>query len=217
MNVVVVAGGPVADTLLAREAIASAERVIAADSGAEAALRLGRVPDLVVGDFDSLDPAVRTSLVLRDVEFTEYPTRKDRTDLHIALLAALDAGAESVTLLGLFGGERLDHGVAALLLLGREEFAGVRLRAIDGVAEMWVVRDAIAFSGEHGDYVTLVAITAVVSGVTTAGLEYPLEDRTLAFGDSLGVSNELREREARVAVRDGALLVVHQHGSSSRG
>ena len=48
------------------------------------------------------------------------------------------------------------------------------------------------------------------TGVTLEGMAYPLEDAVLEPADTLGFHNELTGREARVSVRDGALLVVHE-------
>ena len=45
-------------------------------------------------------------------------------------------------------------------------------------------------------------------GVTLRGTKYALEDGTLANTFPLGVSNEFAGDEARIEVRDGALLVV---------
>ena len=192
-------------------AILEADVRIAADSGAEALLNRGILPDLVVGDFDSLDPAAKERLIAEGVPLVTYPTRKDRTDLHIAIHAASERGAASITFLGLLGGPRTDHGLAGMLLLARDEFAHLDLRVIDGHAEIHVARDEVTLRGRPGEYVSLVSLALTTHGVTTHGLEYPLVSATLTFGDSLGVSNVLEHYEARVSLESGLLLVVHQH------
>lgn len=211
MNALVVAGAPIVESPLVAPAIASAEFRVAADSGAEALLVRDVLPDLVVGDFDSLNPASRELLVARGVPLVSYPTRKDRTDLHIAIHAALDRGASAITFLGLLGGPRTDHGLAAMLLLARDEFAGVALRVIDGYAEIQVARREVTVRGRPGEYVSLVSLAPASEGVSTEGLEYRLSSASLTFGDSLGVSNVLERETARVTVESGVVLVVHQH------
>lgn len=211
MKALVVAGAPVIESPLVAPAIAAAEFRVAADSGAEALLVRDVLPDLVVGDFDSLSPASRDLLVARGVPLVSYPTRKDRTDLHIAIQAALDRGATAITFLGLLGGPRTDHGLAAMLLLARDEFASVALRVIDGYAEIQVARSEVTVRGRPGDYVSLVSLAPSSDGVSTEGLEYPLRAASLTFGDSLGVSNVLEGEIALVTVESGVVLVVHQH------
>ncbi len=211
MKALVVAGAPVIESPLVAPAIATAEFRVAADSGAEALLARDVLPDLVVGDFDSLDPAARELLLARGVPLVSYPARKDRTDLHIAIYAAMDRGASDITFLGLLGGPRTDHGLAAMLLLARDEFAGVRLRVIDGYADIQVARRDVTIQGRPGDYVSLVSLAPRSEGVSTEGLEYRLTAAALTFGDSLGVSNVLEGETASVHVGSGVVLVVHQH------
>ena len=55
MHVVIFAGGTIQPGRAVQAAIASADLIIAADSGAATALHYGRVPAIIVGDFDSLE------------------------------------------------------------------------------------------------------------------------------------------------------------------
>ena len=61
MHVVIFAGGTLQPGKAYFEAIASADMVIAADSGAATALQYGYTPGIVVGDFDSLDGMTQPS------------------------------------------------------------------------------------------------------------------------------------------------------------
>jgi thiamine pyrophosphokinase len=211
MKAVIVAGAPVHPSPRVTAALAEADLLVAADSGGETALALGRRPDIVVGDFDSLREEIRLELESEGVTLLPFPSRKDKTDLHLAMLTAVGRGSLDITLIGILGGERADHGVAALLLLARDEFASQRLRVLDGHAEMWVVRDRVGFEGRPGDYVSILSLTPVSFGISTDGLEFPLTEGELTFGDSLGVSNALMAAKAEVRVREGVLAVIHQH------
>ena len=62
--------------------------------------------------------------------------------------------------------------------------------------------------GEAGDLVSLIPVGGPVQGITTSGLRWPLTDGGLAPGSTRGISNEMTETEATVAVEDGSLLVV---------
>ena len=62
---------------------------------------------------------------------------------------------------------------------------------------------------------SLIPLTAHARGVTTRGLEYPLEDGVLHFGPTLGISNRLYSEEGMVALREGLLLVVHETGGGT--
>ena len=49
---------------------------------------------------------------------------------------------------------------------------------------------------------------ADASGVTIEGLQYTAEDAVLSAGFPLGVSNHFVGQPARIAVKDGSLLVI---------
>lgn len=204
-TVAVLAGGPGAGQVsLPRDAI-----VVAADSGAERAP--GRV-DLAVGDFDSISADALAAL--EHVE--RHPAAKDATDLELALAAALRHEPERILVVGSDGG-RLDHLLGSLLLLASPAYAGVQVDAQLGRAAVHVVRGERTLTGEPGEMLSLFALHGPAAGVTTSGLRYPLNGETLEPGSSRGTSNELVERDARVTVDDGVILVLRPNGSAWAG
>jgi len=188
------------------------DRLVAADGGAAVTLALGLVPDLVVGDLDSLDPAVLAAIPGCPVR--TFPARKDKTDTHLALEAALEWQPAEVVVCGAFG-DRFDHSLGLVLLVaGAPWRPAVRLRSAR--QEAFAVRggDGPALvRGRPGDVVSLLPLSQVVRGVTTSGLGYPLCRGELRWGETLGVSNEMLADEATVEVEEGCLLVVRLDGA----
>jgi len=111
-------------------------------------------------------------------------------------------------------GGRLDHELAALLLLGSERYAAAEIDANIGDADVHVVRGLRTLRGEPGELITLLAVNRPAIGVTTEGLTYPLRGETLDPGSSRGVSNVFESEEARISVADGVLLAVRPGGSA---
>jgi thiamine pyrophosphokinase len=184
--------------------------VIAADSGVAHARALGLTVDVVVGDFDSIEPADLDAAVSAGARIERHPTDKDATDLELALAAALAEGATSVTLLGA-GGGRLDHFLANALLLAAPEWAGLRLQALVGEARVVVVHATAELRGAPGSLVTLLPTGGPALGVRTTGLRWRLDRETLAPGTTRGVSNEMAAPVATVALDAGVLLVIQPH------
>jgi thiamine pyrophosphokinase len=184
-----------------------ADLVVAADGGALICERWGIVPHVVVGDMDSLGREGVERLRARGARIEAYPREKDETDLELAIEAARKAGADEIVLLAAFGGKRLDHEIANVLLL--LAFAP-RMSAVRGGTVMRVIREGerVSLAGEPGDLVSLVPLAGDAEGVRTDGLRYPLRDETLRFARARGMSNEIVERPAAVGVARGALLVV---------
>jgi thiamine pyrophosphokinase len=204
--VVVVAGGeaPPADAV---RAVPAGALVIAADGGLEHARTLGLDVELAVGDFDSAPAASVAAAKQQGVRVARHPADKDATDLELALDAALvEEPARVLVLAGV--GERLDHLVSALHVLGSPRYAAVEVDARVGAARVHVIRDERTLEGEPGEVVSLFALHGPAEGVSTEGLVYPLAGETLEPGSSRGVSNRFVAEAARVRVERGILLAV---------
>jgi thiamine pyrophosphokinase len=210
MRAIIVAGGRVDEEDGWRRWVAEGDWIIGADGGAARALALGLVPQLVIGDMDSLSDRDRALLGERGCQFIEHPRAKDETDLELALTHAAQKGAAEIIVLGALGG-RLDHTLSNMLLLALPPLEGVSVRIVDGDEEALVLRDGqmVTLSGGPGDLVSLLPLGGDVHGVWTHGLAWALRDDTLRFGFSRGMSNEMTARAAKVQVGKGALLVVH--------
>jgi thiamine pyrophosphokinase len=186
--------------------------VIAADAGAETALRLGFVPDLTLGDFDSLNPRVLQRLQQRGVPIESYPRDKDATDGQLAIERALTRSPDKLLLVGFLGGPRLDQELANVLLLTTLE---VETTLIDGTNECRLLRagQRCAWAAEPAEIVSLLPLGGDADGVRTHGLRWPLNGETLRGGDSRGVSNEAVELQVEVSLTAGCLLVTRHFPS----
>jgi thiamine pyrophosphokinase len=189
---------------------AGADLVIAADGGAGWLERIGHRPDCLIGDLDSVDPAVVDRLAAAGTEVVRHPVDKDASDTELAIEEALQRGADEVVVLGALGGSRLDHELANLLLLADPDLASAPVRIVQGPTSVHVLRGpgGLPLQGGPGATVTLLPIGGDATGVTTTGLRYPLRGETLRMGRSRGLSNEVERSGARVDVSAGALLVV---------
>src|SRR5579859_1188263 len=212
MRVIIFAGGTYRPGTASQKALASADMVIAADSGAETALRLGHVPACVVGDFDSLDAQLVEQLRARGSQIITAEVEKDETDTELAMQLAIERGATSITLLGALGGNRFDHTFPNVLLLAG--FDTVPIQIIDGPSTCWLLRGHghTTIEGQPGDLLSLLPLTGDAIGIRTSGLYYLLNGETLRFGKPRGVSNTLTGEWAEVSLEGGMLLVIHTEG-----
>lgn len=183
--------------------------VVAADGGARHAAALGRSLDVWVGDGDSVDPAELARLKAAGVPLRRARPDKDETDTELALLAAVEARAPRLTVLGALGGARLDHALANIWLLAHPAVAGRDVRLLAPAARVRLAGPGrIDLGGRVGDLVSLMPLDGRATGLTTSGLRYPLVDGTLETGPSRGVSNVREAPTASVAVGTGRLLVI---------
>ena len=193
--------------------------VIAADGGAVSLDRLGRAPDRLVGDLDSIPEELLARLVGADVVIERHPADKEASDTELAIEAALVAGATQIVLLGATGGARLDHELANVLLLADPALAGRDVRIVHGPTTLRVLHDGgrLTLDGVAGDLVTLLPVGGDATGVGIDGVRWPLAGATLNVGRSRGLSNEVTTPPASVSLERGTLLVVeHRTGESNQ-
>lgn len=191
--------------------------VIAADGGARHAGPLGRAIDLWVGDGDSIGPDGLAALEATGIPIRRSPVEKDESDTELALLAAVDAGAARTTILGALGGERIDHGLANVWLLGHPRLAGRDVRLLDATVRIRLVGPGRAdLGGRIGDLVSLLPFGGDAAGLTTDGLRYSLLGESLPSGPSRGLSNVRVAGDASLTVESGRILVVETPATLSR-
>lgn len=215
MRVVLFANGHLTAPERLRRHLRGDDVIVAADGGARHALALGLWPQWLIGDLDSLSPDEVALLRRRGCAVEQHPRDKDATDLELALATAQRLGAREVLVLGALGG-RLDQEVANLLLLAAPAWADLRISLADGGETAWIVRDRLTLRGRPGDTVSVLALTPQVEGLTyEGGLRWLLDDFTLSFGSTRGISNEMTADEATIRLRRGVLLVIHRAADAS--
>lgn len=186
-----------------RERPAPEDLVIAADAGYRICRQEGLCPDLLLGDFDSMEPPAGFAHVRR------LPVEKDDTDTLAALRAGLEEGRDTFYIYGGTGGKRLDHTLAnlqSLLFLRRRGARGY----LYGDDFVWTVIEDEALTVERTVEWGLFSAFCLgdrAEGVDEEGFQYPLRDALLAPDFPLGVSNHILEPRARITVRKGALAV----------
>lgn len=183
------------------EPIDGADLVIAADGGLRHTQALGIVPDVILGDFDSLGYVPKGAAV--------FPVEKDDTDAMLAIRHGLEREYRRFVIYGGMDGTRLDHTLAnyqALQFLadrGAEGYlAGEHYLAT-------VVRNGgLSFPEQAEGIVSVFCLGADAEGVTLEGLKYPLAGGRLTSGFPLGVSNHFTGEKAIVSVKNGSLLIL---------
>lgn len=216
----IIAAGELPPAPLVPAIVAGTGATIVADGGLRHAARLGLAPDLIVGDMDSVEPELLAAYA--HIEVDRHSRDKDEIDLELALSAARRSGAAGARVMGAFG-DRLDQGVAALLIAAR--LAGgpepFRVELHGGTHSAYLTTPALPqeLRLPPGTIISLLALEgdAVVS---IYGTRYQLHGARLPFGTGLGVSNIAVEDTVHVNCDDGTVAVIVEHavdGASPMG
>ncbi len=202
----VVAGGPPPD-VDRLEQIPDGALLVAADSGADHLDAVGRVPDVVVGDLDSITPTTLHRLRDAGVEIREHPVAKDQSDLELALQIALEVKPERIVVLA-GGGGRPDHHLANLFAVASPQLADIDVIAFLGTTTVYPIHGHRVLDVDIGAIVSLFAVAGDATGVTTTGLSFALTDETLAPLVARGLSNVCETTPVTVTVTGGVVLAL---------
>lgn len=209
MSILIFANGIIDQPDWIRPFFVDARAVIAADGGTRHLLALDRLPDVVIGDLDSLPEGTRARLDAHGTTILRYPPDKDETDLELALLYAAGRFPDDPLLIfGGFGG-RVDQTLANILLLAHPALGGRDIRFVEARETAWLVTGETRVIGAPGDTVSLLPLGGEARVAKTTGLRWPLRDEALVFGPARGISNEMTAAEATVSLASGKLLVIH--------
>ncbi len=175
---------------------------ICCDSGLKHREKLGIVPNLIVGDFDSYkNPHM-------DVETIILPCEKDDTDTVFAVKEALSRGFQDFLLVGVIGG-RLDHTLGNVSLLLMLDAQGKAATALDDFSEMQIVSNQPAQIEDRYAYFSLLNISGTAQGITIKNAKYPLAEAEISCEYQYGISNEvLPGKYAVVTLKQGQLLLI---------
>lgn len=181
--------------------------VIAADSGYNRCVENNIVPDLLVGDMDS----IKGSCDIPDIEIVSAPCEKDDTDTMLAIKIGFERGYSDFVLTGVTGGKRLDHTLAAISSLEYIADHGGEGCIIDSSCKMFVQTEGTRrYEGRGAGYISVFSLTDS-SRLAMRGLKYGGEDMTVTRDFPLGVSNNFREEYGEIQVYEGKILVIIEY------
>jgi thiamine pyrophosphokinase len=183
--------------------------IIAVDGGIRNCLSLGFQPDILIGDFDSIGKEELVRYQADGLKTIQYPSRKDETDLELALDYVTRLEIRDVVILAGLG-SRWDMSMANIMLMAHRDYSGMNIRFLDGFQELFLLKagENNVILGEPGDTLSLIPLGGDVSGIFTSGLEYPLKNEILQLGTGRGVSNTFTHKQAEISYTQGLLLCV---------
>jgi thiamine pyrophosphokinase len=214
-RIIIFANGDLPNKEKARAILREDDFIIAADGGTHHALALGRTPDVIIGDLDSLPANFELSTFNDDVIL--YPKDKNETDLELAIQHALTLNPEQIIILAALGG-RLDQTLGNIALISNVQQPALSLSKgstfnislDDGIEEVFFCREQAQVNGANGDTVSLIPWQGEVTGVITTGLKWPLQNEILYPQKTRGISNEMMNDTATIQIKSGLLLIIHR-------
>lgn len=190
------------DLLLEKKEI---DKLIAVDGGANRIKKINILPDLVIGDLDSLTKKNKKYYQSQKIEIIKHPVEKDQTDSELAIDYCLNNNFQKIYLTGALGG-RFDQQLANLNLLEYIVELGLEAKIISSHLEIALIKDQQKFINKKGYRLSLIAQTKIVKGLTITGCKYDLDNEDLKRSQTRGISNLIKTDKAEVKLENGLLI-----------
>lgn len=178
-------------------------KLICADGGANSARKLKIVPDLIIGDLDSISEN-NIKFFGNKSEIIQVKRQTD-TDVEKALKYLIKKKYDEVILLGATG-NRLDHSICNLgivlkffdkimiSILHKKSF----LRAYSKTVDLDTIKD---------ETISLYGFDTKTK-ITSKGLKYPLKNVALPFGQKESTSNTAKKDKVNLKITNGIIFVI---------
>lgn len=177
--------------------------VIAADGGYNHLIKENIIPDIAIGDFDSL------GTIPEGCEVIKLNPVKDVTDMHAAAEIGTEKGYTSFQLYGACGG-RFDHTFANIQLAASMAEKGFEVSIRDGDRTIAAVSNGELKIGKRDSgYISVFSHSDLSTGVSISGLRYSLDNAELRNSFPLGVSNEFIGKDTSISVKNGTLIIIY--------
>ncbi len=181
--------------------------IIAADAGYKHLEWLGVSPDIILGDFDSIENIPTHDNVIK------FPPEKDYTDTELALLEGIKQGYSKFIICGALGGKRIEHTLANISLASSYAEKGYEITLTDGTNMVSALHNRdMEFNSSYSGFVSVFPFNGKAIGVSETGLKYSLTDAVLdSSNPTLGVSNEFIGQPSKISVKDGTIIIIWQN------
>ncbi len=196
---IIIGASPYSNPNVIRQTVSADDFVICADGGLSVALDSNIVPNMVIGDFDSL----KKKSLLENVPVIVLPVEKDDTDSISCMKYGIEQGYQNFVLLGMTGG-RIDHTYANLHLLKYLFRHGCQGMMKDEHTQIYYTEKNFLLSNQKGKTVSVLPFGCEEAEVTLSGFKYPAQHLKMNTVFPIGTSN--------IVLTDNGVVYVHRGG-----
>jgi thiamine pyrophosphokinase len=185
--------------------------IISADGGARNCINLRLMPDIVIGDMDSINMGIIEKLNIghKAIKFVSSSTEKDESDTQLAVDYAAGKGIKDILIVGAIG-DRIDHSLANLFLLSSPLYKALNIKILAGSYEIFTTNKSLNIDGEAGKILSIFSLTPSTFFIKTSGLKYKLKNEKLFFSPARGLSNIFLGNKAKLDIKKGTLLLIKE-------
>ncbi len=207
MKALIIASGRIVDYDLLNSLVQKNNFILCADGGLNHLMKLDLIPNLVLGDLDSITKDGKNYIKSKNIPIEIYPVMKNETDTELAVDYLISNGYSEITIIGGIG-SRMDHSLANIFLLRKMNKKGIKCSIINENNTINLVENSIILKKRLNYYTSIIPISLDGIRVSASGFLYSLENQDLEFGTTRGISNKITEEFATITILKGEALVI---------
>lgn len=207
MKALIIASGRIDDYDLLNSLVQENSFILCADGGLNHLMKIGLIPNLVLGDLDSISDDGIEYIKSKNIKVEKYPTMKDETDTHLAVNYLISKNYKEITIIGGIG-TRMDHTLANIFLLRKLNKIGIKGCIINGNNIIHLIDNSIKLLRKDNYYTSIIPISQDGIQVSVSGFLYPLMNEHIEFGSTRGISNILTSSFGNIILLKGEALII---------
>ncbi len=207
MKGLIISSGYINNYDILREQLYDNDYIVCADGGVDHLINTGKIPNIVIGDLDSISSKGLDFIRDNNIEVMKFPIMKDKTDTELGILHLLDKKIDDITLMGVTG-TRLDHTLASIFLLKKLNEKKIRAKIIDDNNIIYFTNKDMKIKKKDNYNLSVIPISNNGIVVSLMGVLYPLSEKFIGFGSTLGISNEIVQDYGDIVIHKGEALII---------
>ena len=207
MKALIIANGNISNYNLLSTLVQENDFILCADGGINHLMQINVIPNLVVGDLDSVLQDGIDYIKNNNILVEKFPVMKDETDTDLAINYLILGGYKEITIIGGIG-SRIDHTIGNIFLLRRLNINHIKGCIINENNIIYLVDKEIKLFKKQDYYTSVIPISMSGIEITTNGFLYPLSNEYIEFGSTRGISNEIKRDMGIISIHKGEALVI---------
>jgi len=202
-NTILILNGDLPSLKSIKQYCKASDYIICADGGANGIVNSDIVPNIILGDLDSIKPKNLNYFKKKGVEIRKI-SEQDTTDFEKSLFYIIEHNLDNVIVFGAVS-SRPDHTLNNFSIMKRY-YKILNIKMIDKEFEIFYVKNTVSFKTEVGKTVSFMAMPTAKC-ITTKGLKYSLKNESLEFGIREGTLNKTSAKTINISFKTGHLLL----------
>ena len=182
-----------------------------ADGGANFAFKYGKMPEVIVGDLDSIEKGVLEYYKNKNVLMKKFPKDKDFTDFELILeeISKIEKNRNYLKKIFVVGGlgKRIDMTLSNLFLMEKHK----NLVFLEENEEIFYAEKPFVLENKKGYGFSIIPISEKVEKLTLKGFKFETDKIDVKRESSRLVSNVIYQNEANVEFAKGKLIIIIEH------